>query len=52
MAGILVVPVLGPVAYYAFGRSRIPATLRLLLVGGGLLVYVVVAGLAFVAASS
>jgi hypothetical protein len=44
--------VLGPVAYYAFGRSRIPAALRLLLVGGGLLVYAVVAALAFVAASS
>lgn len=52
MAGILIVPVLGPVAYYAFGGSRIPAALRLLLVGGGLLVYLVVAGLAFFAASS
>jgi hypothetical protein len=52
MAGVLVVPLLGSVAYFAFGGSRIPGTLRLMLVAGGLIVYVAVAALAFTAASS
>jgi len=52
LAAILVVPLLGPVAYYAASRSRIPVALRLMLVAGGLVVYAVVAALAFVGASS
>jgi hypothetical protein len=52
LAAILVVPLLGPVAYYAAGRSPIPVALRLMLVAGGLVVYAVVAALAFVGASS
>ncbi len=52
MAVILAVPLLGPVAYFAVGRSPIPGALRLMLVVGGLVVYAVVAGLAFVAAGS
>jgi hypothetical protein len=51
MAGVLIVPVLGPVAYYALGRSRIPGALRLMLVLGGLVVYAAFAALAFVASS-
>jgi plastocyanin len=52
MAIVLVVPVLGPVAYYTVGDSRIPGVLRLMLVVGGLIVYAGVAALAFTAASS
>lgn len=52
MAAILIVPLLGPVAYYAVGRSPIPGALRLMLVGGGLMVYAAVAALAFVGAAS
>jgi plastocyanin len=51
MAGVLIVPVLGPVAYYALGRSRIPGALRLMLVLGGLVVYAAFAALAFVVSS-
>jgi plastocyanin len=51
MAGVLVVPVLGPVAYYAVGRSRIPWVLRLVLVVGGVVVYAAFAALAFVVSS-
>lgn len=39
MAGILLLPLLGPLAYYTAGRSPIPAVLRLGLVGGSLAVY-------------
>jgi plastocyanin len=52
MAGVLIVPVLGPIGYYAFGRSPIPGSLRLMLVAGGMLVYVVFAALAFLVAAS
>ncbi len=45
---VLAVPVLGPVAYFAFGRSPIQPALRLTLVAGGLLVYAVLAALGFV----
>jgi hypothetical protein len=51
MAGVLIVPVVGPVAYYALGRSRIPGALRLMLVLGGLVVYAAFAALAFVVSS-
>jgi plastocyanin len=48
MAAILLVPIVGPIAYYVAGRSRIPASLRLMLVLGGMLAYALFAGLAFV----
>jgi hypothetical protein len=32
---ILVVPFVGPLLYFAFGRSTIPAELRLMLTAGG-----------------
>jgi hypothetical protein len=41
MAGIVLVPVAGPVAYYWAGGSRIPAQLRLVLVAGAAAVYLV-----------
>jgi hypothetical protein len=43
MAGILLIPFLGPVAYFAFGRSPIPRSLRLMLVAGGLGAYLLFA---------
>ena len=43
MAGILLVPFLGPILYLAFGRSPIPRAQRLMLVAGGLGVYLVFA---------
>jgi hypothetical protein len=43
MAGILLVPFLGPILYFAFGRSPIPRAQRLMLVAGGLGVYLVFA---------
>ncbi len=52
MAVVLLAPLLGPVAYYAFGRSPIQRSLRLMLVAGGLLIYLVVAALGFVIGSS
>ncbi len=52
MAGILVVPLLGPIGYFVAGRSPIPRALRLMLVAGGLVVYALVAALSFAAASS
>jgi uncharacterized membrane protein len=51
MAAVLIVPVLGPVGYYAVGRSPIPAPLRLMLVVGGLAVYAGFAALAFAVSS-
>ncbi|MGZ5354269.1 MAG: PLDc N-terminal domain-containing protein [Actinomycetota bacterium] len=45
MAAVIAVPVLGPVAYYAFGRSPIQRSLRVMLVGGGLAIYVVLAAI-------
>ncbi len=44
LAVVLLVPFLGPVLYYALGRSPIPAHVRWTLVGGGLLAYALVAG--------
>lgn len=43
MAAVLVVPLLGPIAYYAFGRSPIQRSLRVMLVGGALAIYLVLA---------
>ena len=45
MAAVLAVPVIGPVAYYAFGRSPIQRSLRVMLVAGGLAIYVVLAAI-------
>ncbi|MGH2691135.1 MAG: right-handed parallel beta-helix repeat-containing protein [Actinomycetota bacterium] len=52
MAGILLIPLLGPVAYYVLGRSPIAPALRTMLVAGGLLVYGVVAAVAYSIAAS
>jgi plastocyanin len=46
MAIVILVPLLGPILYYAFGRSPIPKQLRVMLVAGGALVYAVIAVLA------
>jgi hypothetical protein len=42
MATILLIPLLGPIAYYVAGRSPIPPSLRVTLVAGSIAVYVVV----------
>ncbi len=47
MAAVLLVPVLGPVAYYAFGRSPIQRSLRIMLVAGGMAIYLGVAAIGF-----
>lgn len=46
LAAILILPLVGPVAYYSAGRSPIPAGLRLGLVGGSMALYVALALLA------
>jgi plastocyanin len=51
LAGVLLVPVAGPVAYFAAGRSPIPAGFRWMLVAGGIAVYLLVAALAFLVAA-
>jgi hypothetical protein len=43
---VLVIPLAGPIAYYAFGRSPIQRSLRLMLVAGGLAIYVALTALA------
>ena len=48
MVAVIAVPLVGPIAYYAFGRSPIQRSLRVMLVGGGLAIYVVLAALAVV----
>jgi plastocyanin len=50
MAGVLVVPLVGPIAYYLAGGSPIPRSARWLLVVGGMAVYVALAVLGFVLA--
>ena len=45
MAAVLIVPLLGPIAYYAFGRSPIQRSLRVMLVAGGLAIYVMLAAI-------
>ncbi|MGZ5301807.1 MAG: right-handed parallel beta-helix repeat-containing protein [Actinomycetota bacterium] len=46
MAVVILVPLLGPILYFAWGRSPIPRQLRLMLVAGGALVYALIAVLA------
>jgi plastocyanin len=46
MAIVILVPFLGPILYYAFGKSPIPRELRLMLVVGGALACLVISGLA------
>jgi hypothetical protein len=48
MAIVILVPLLGPIIYYVWGRSPIPKQLRLMLTLGGALVYVAIAALAAV----
>ena len=48
MAVVILVPLLGPILYYAWGRSPIPKQLRLMLVVGGAAVYAIIAVLAAV----
>jgi plastocyanin len=43
MAGVIAVPLAGPIAYYAFGRSPIQRSLRVMLVAGGIGIYLVLA---------
>ena len=52
MAVILLIPLAGPIAYYVAGRSPIPASLRVMLVAGGLAIYVAIAALAVIVGSS
>jgi phospholipase D-like protein/parallel beta helix pectate lyase-like protein len=52
MLVILVVPLFGPIAYYVFGRSPIQRSLRLMLVAGGLAIYVALTALAIAAGSA
>jgi phospholipase D-like protein/parallel beta helix pectate lyase-like protein len=49
MLVVLVVPLVGPIAYYAFGRSPIQRSLRLMLVAGGLAIYAVLTAVAVLA---
>jgi Phospholipase_D-nuclease N-terminal len=46
MAIVILVPFVGPILYYAFGKSPIPRELRLMLVVGGALACLVISGLA------
>jgi hypothetical protein len=48
MLAVVAIPLAGPIAYFAFGGSPIPRTLRLTLVLGGIVVYLVVTVLATV----
>ncbi len=52
MVVILIVPFIGPLLYFAFGRSPIPGSLRLMLTGGAFLIYVAIAALALVIGGS
>jgi hypothetical protein len=45
MLVVLVVPFVGPLLYFAFGRSPIPRQLRLVLTAGGIVVYLLFLGL-------
>jgi hypothetical protein len=49
MTVVLLVPFAGPPIYLLFGRSEIPRTLRLFLVFGALVIYLVIAAAAFLA---
>jgi plastocyanin len=46
MLVVLVIPLAGPIAYYAFGRSPIQRSLRVMLVAGGIAIYVALTALA------
>ena len=46
MLVVLLIPLLGPIAYYVFGHSPIQRSLRIVLVAGGLATYAVVTALA------
>jgi len=48
MALVILLPLLGPIFYFAWGRSPIPRQLRLMLVAGGAAVYAIIAVLAAV----
>ena len=48
MAIVILMPLLGPIIYYGFGKSPIPKQLRLMLTAGGALVYLLIAALAAV----
>ena len=45
MLVVLVVPFVGPLLYFGFGRSPIPRQLRLVLTAGGLVIYLAVVAL-------
>ncbi len=51
MAAVIAIPLLGPVAYYAFGRSPIQGSLRVMLVAGGVGIYVALAAIGILLAS-
>ncbi|HZA27827.1 MAG TPA: right-handed parallel beta-helix repeat-containing protein [Actinomycetota bacterium] len=51
MAAVLLIPLLGPVAYYVVGRSPIPGAIRLTMVAGGMVAYAVFATISYVLAS-
>jgi hypothetical protein len=51
MLVVIVVPLLGPIAYYTLGRSPIQRSLRVMLVAGGLGIYVALTALAIVVAA-
>jgi hypothetical protein len=48
MAVILIIPFLGVIAYYLFGRSSIPVWQRWVFLAGGMAVYVLFLGLGMV----
>jgi plastocyanin len=52
MIEVLVVPLLGPILYYVFGRSPIPRAIRATLVAGGLAIYILFVVLSVVIGSS
>jgi hypothetical protein len=52
MGLVLVIPVVGPIAYFAVGGSPIPGALRIVLVAGGLAAYALLAGLSFLLAAA
>ena len=45
MVAVIAVPLIGPVAYYVWGRSPIQRSLRVMLVAGGVGIYVAIAAL-------
>ena len=52
MAAILLVPFFGPILYFAFGRSPIPRSARVMLVAGALGIYIAIAVLSIVIGGS